>query len=96
MIGGPAEEGEMEYLAFRSGKTGNRVIIPANASMIIQRTDSVVIYAIGGSGKDRMVWEVPEMSAIHICNSVGQAVSMTIPMPKTVKPPTSSINQYES
>ena len=78
----------MEYLAFRSLKTGNRVIIPAGMAMIIERSDSVVVYAIAGDGKDRMVWMVESLHAIHVCSSIGQALSKTIPAVKAPQPAT--------
>lgn len=78
----------MEYLAFRSLKTGNRVIIPAAMAMIIERSDSVVVYAIAGDGKDRMVWMVESLHAIHVCNSIGQALSKTLPAVKAPPPAT--------
>ncbi len=80
----------MEYLAFRSLKTGNRVIIPAGMAMIIERNDSVVVYAVAGDGKDRMVWMVESLHAIHVCSSIGQALSKTIP---AVKPPQTATDQ---
>ncbi|MDA3961444.1 MAG: hypothetical protein PF961_11685 [Planctomycetota bacterium] len=70
----------MEYLVFRSAKSHNRVVVPAQAAMIVDRSDgSVVIYAIGGNGRERMVWEVPEIAAIRVTSTMQQALSMHLP-----------------
>jgi hypothetical protein len=70
----------VEYLVFRSSKSQNRVVIPATQSMVVDRSDgSVVIYAIGGNGRDRMVWEVPEIGAIRVCQTMGQALNLHLP-----------------
>lgn len=70
----------MEYLVFRSSKSQNRVVIPAPQSMVVDRSDgSVVIYAIGGNGRDRMVWEVPEIGAVRVCQTMSQALNLHLP-----------------
>ena len=70
----------MEYLVFRSAKSRNRVVIPAAESMVVDRSDgSVVVYAIGGNGRDRMVWEVPSIHAIRVSTSMAQALNLHLP-----------------
>lgn len=71
----------MEYLVFRSAKSANRVILPADQAMVIERMENTVVYAIGGSGQDRMVWELPQVASIHICSSMSQALALHIPAP---------------
>ena len=60
----------MEYLVFKSAKSGNKVILPAGMAMVINRDNSTVVYAIGGNGKDRMVWELPDQGAISVVESM--------------------------
>lgn len=70
----------MEYLVFRSTKSHNRVVLPAQSAMVIDRSDgSVVVYAIGGNGRERMVWEVPELGAIRVSGSMQQALNLRLP-----------------
>lgn len=65
----------MEYLVFTSKKSGNRVVLPAAAALIVERKDSVVVYAIGGSGKDRMVWELPDRKSVTVHASMATALA---------------------
>lgn len=77
----------MEYLVFRSSKSLNRVVLPAEQSMVVDRSDGcVVIYAIGGNGRDRMVWEVPDVGSIRICQTMREALSLTLPADRSGAP----------
>lgn len=83
----------MDYLVFRSAKSGNRVICPAESSMIIDRANgSAVIYAIGGNGQDRMVWEIPSISGLKVVPSIREALSFHLPASdsKPATPPTAT------
>lgn len=72
----------MEYLVFRSAKSMNRVVVPAEQAMVVDRSDgNVVIYAIGGNGRDRMVWEVPDIGAIRVTQTMREALSLHLPDP---------------
>ena len=74
----------MEYLVFRSSKSQNRVIVPAEQTMVVDRSDGcVVVYAIGGNGRDRMVWEVPDITAIRITQTMREALNLTLPADRT-------------
>jgi uncharacterized protein YqfA (UPF0365 family) len=65
----------MEYLVFISKKSGNRVVLPASGALIVERKGSVVVYAIGGSGKERMVWELPDRKSITVHASMAAALA---------------------
>ena len=70
----------MEYLVFRSSKSQNRVIVPAEQTMVVDRSDGcVVVYAIGGNGRDRMVWEVPDVASIRITQTMREALNLRLP-----------------
>ena len=75
---GREQERGMEYLVFRSAKSGNRVVVPGPASMIVDRSGGgAVVYAIGGNGQDRMVWELPGRSSISIHASMAPSFRST-------------------
>jgi len=70
----------MDFLVFRSAKSGNRVIVPADQSMVIDRANgTAVVYAIGGNGQDRMVWELPGIDGIKVVTSMREALGLHLP-----------------
>ena len=42
----------------------------------------MAVYALGGDGAGRMVWELPSITAIKIAASMAQALAMKVPLAK--------------
>jgi len=67
-----------EYLVFKSDKSGNRVVVPAEMALVIDRDGSTVIYTIAGNGKDRMVWELSKRDRIKVASSAKEALDLSV------------------